>query len=209
MTKVADCIFVSMLWVIFCIPVFTIGASSAALYNTVHRVIRHNRDFVWSNFWRTFRQYFKKATIIWLIILFFLILTTVLWLITYAARMAGSPLGVLNPMLFIPFVYIIGICHYMFTYIVRFDTTIKKSMKNASILAGINLLWSLLMLVLLVAAALAVYLIPFLIFIVPALLGIVDEIILERIFRRIMRPEDLQKELDREKDEKDHPDTMR
>lgn len=35
--KLVDCVWVSILWVICCIPVFTIGASTTALYYTVHK----------------------------------------------------------------------------------------------------------------------------------------------------------------------------
>ena len=41
--KLVDCVWVSILWVICCIPVFTIGASTTALYYTVHKSIRGDR----------------------------------------------------------------------------------------------------------------------------------------------------------------------
>ena len=34
MNKLVDCVYVSFLWLICCIPIFTIGASTSALYYT-------------------------------------------------------------------------------------------------------------------------------------------------------------------------------
>lgn len=65
--KLVDCVWVSILWVICCIPVFTIGASTTALYYTVHKSIRGNRGYTTSNFFGAFRDNFKAATLPYLI----------------------------------------------------------------------------------------------------------------------------------------------
>ena len=38
MTQITDCIFLSLFWLVGCIPVITIGASFAALYECLRRV---------------------------------------------------------------------------------------------------------------------------------------------------------------------------
>mgnify|MGYP000526173859 FL=1 len=58
----------------------------------------------------------------------------------------------------------------------------------------IHLPWSLLILVLFVAAVLVIYFFPVLIFLIPALLFLTYDGILERIFRKYMSEEDLEKE---------------
>ena len=35
--KAVDCVILSVLWLVCCLPVITIGASSTALYYTVHK----------------------------------------------------------------------------------------------------------------------------------------------------------------------------
>jgi hypothetical protein len=40
--KVGDCLCLSVLWLVFSLPVFTIGASSTALYATVHACFRRS-----------------------------------------------------------------------------------------------------------------------------------------------------------------------
>lgn len=73
--KLVDCVWVSILWVICCIPVFTIGASTTALYYTVHKSIRGDRGYTTRTFFGAFRDNFKAATLpylIWLAVMIIL-----------------------------------------------------------------------------------------------------------------------------------------
>lgn len=202
LNKFANCVMVSLLWLLFCIPVFTIGASSAAMYSTVHRVIRHDRDTTWSNFWRTFKTYFKKTTCMWLILLAVLLFSMLGWLMTYGAMLQGSPMGMYHPLFYIPMVYILVLSIYIFSYVIRFDTDIRHIMKTSATLAVVKLHWSLLMLFLTVAGVVCVFIFPISLFFAPAIVCVCYDLILEKIFRSIMRPEDLQKELEREEQER-------
>lgn len=200
--KFANCVMVTVLWIIFCIPIVTIGAASAAMYSTVHRVIRRDRDTTWSNFWRTFKTYFKKTTCMWLILLAVLAFSALGWLMTYAAMLQGSAMGVYNPLFYIPMVYVLVLSIYIFSYVIRFDTDVRHIMKTSTALAIMNLHWTLLLLFLTGVGVVCMVVIPISIFFAPAAVCICYDLILEKIFRSIMRPEDLQKELDREAQER-------
>ena len=54
MAYIINIIYVSVLWILFSIPIITIGASSTALYYTVTKVIRHGRSYIFSEFWQKF-----------------------------------------------------------------------------------------------------------------------------------------------------------
>lgn len=200
--KLTDCVVASFLWLLCCIPIVTIGASTSALYGTVHSVIRHDRDSAWSNFWRVFKTYFKKATVIWLIMLLGLVIFSFCWLLTYGAMKAGNEMGIFNPLFVIPIVYIFAVCTYTFPYLVRFQTDVKHILKNSATIAVLNLHWTIVMLVLPILGLLSVIAVPVLLFISPAVVCLLKEMILEKIFRKLMRPEDLQKELNREEQER-------
>lgn len=65
--KLADVLILSLLWFICSLPVVTVGAASAALYDAaVHTVLRNEPD-LFTRFFRTFRGEFKAATLAWLI----------------------------------------------------------------------------------------------------------------------------------------------
>ena len=65
--KLVDCVWLSLLWMLFSIPVFTVGAATTALYYSVNKSIRHGRGYAGREFWEGFRSNFKQATVIWLI----------------------------------------------------------------------------------------------------------------------------------------------
>lgn len=54
-------ILLSILWTICSLPVITIGASSAALYYTVVKVLRRNQDSLFAAFFREFRSNFLQS----------------------------------------------------------------------------------------------------------------------------------------------------
>ena len=61
--------YLNLLWFICSIPIFTIGASTTALYYTSLKVIRNEECHVDVLFFRSFKQNFKQATAIWMILL--------------------------------------------------------------------------------------------------------------------------------------------
>ena len=92
LSKVVDCVILSVLWVFCCIPMattfflawqsasvfgwilywltsFLAGPATTALYYAVNKVIRHGRSYLWKEYWHAFKSNFKQATAIWLILL--------------------------------------------------------------------------------------------------------------------------------------------
>ncbi len=57
------------LWFICCLPIVTIGASTTALYYTSFKIAKDEGSFITTMFFRSFKQNFKQATIIWIIML--------------------------------------------------------------------------------------------------------------------------------------------
>ena len=67
MGQLADAFILSVLWLLACIPVVTAGASTTALFYTIHKVLRRQQGYLWSVFWDSFRSNFKQSTKIWLV----------------------------------------------------------------------------------------------------------------------------------------------
>ena len=53
--KLFDIICLNVLWIICCIPIFTIGASSAAYYFAFNKAIRQKRSYAWKEFFHGLR----------------------------------------------------------------------------------------------------------------------------------------------------------
>mgnify|MGYP001080092822 CR=1 FL=1 len=194
--KIVDSIYASLIWMVFSLPIFTLGASTTALYYTVHKSIKGNRGYVWRSFWSSFKSNFKQTTIMWVIMMVVFSFLFTDYQIMSAYLKQGSPLGMLSYFFFMLMLFWGIWCVYIFTYTARFENGIKAIMKNTAIIAVINLPWSILVLVLLAASLLVMYLVPFVITFLPAGLICIYDIILEKIYRKYMSEEDLKREIE-------------
>ena len=59
----------NILWLVCSLPIFTIGASTTALYYTSFKIAKTEGSYITAMFFRSFKQNFKQATVIWLIML--------------------------------------------------------------------------------------------------------------------------------------------
>ena len=195
--KIANMILVSLLWILFCIPVFTAGASTVALYYTVQKNIKNNRGNSWSCFWQSFKDNFKQSTLITLI---FLAITAVL-LTDISIINTLSEMGKLNGYARIFFYVVIGIlCIYAFwvyAYIARFRNTMKQAMKNALVLAVMHFPITLGVAAIGVFSMVLIWLVHVTVFIMPATSVWMMSFLTEKIFRLYMSEEDKQSEDER------------
>lgn len=133
----ADIVILNVLWLICCIPIFTIGTSTTALYYSL--MIRQRRDegYVHKNFFKSFKQNFKQSTIIWIILLvvgFILTLDFRIGLLFNSGD--GSIIGKImlffSVILMIPYTFILT---YIFPVQAKFENTIKNNLKNSLLMA--------------------------------------------------------------------------
>ncbi|MDE7223651.1 MAG: YesL family protein [Acetatifactor sp.] len=61
LNKTGNIILATILWLVGCIPVVTIGTSTAALYYTTVKSVRKDVGYVHSEFWRSYKLNFKKG----------------------------------------------------------------------------------------------------------------------------------------------------
>ena len=67
--KVAQGCYLNLLWMVFSLPVITLGAATAALYRVTLKIARGEEPSVTQQFLRGFKEDFKQATVLWLILL--------------------------------------------------------------------------------------------------------------------------------------------
>ena len=67
--KLCYACYLNLLWFICSIPIITIGASTTALYYASLKLVRDEESHVGAQFFRSFRENFRQATVIWLILL--------------------------------------------------------------------------------------------------------------------------------------------
>lgn len=163
-----DVILLSLLWYIGSALVFTMGASSTALYYTIHKSVIHSEGYLFSTFKNSFIENFKKATLIWIICFLldaFLIIDLVL---TRMAIEQGNVMAVFYyPVLVclvLAFIWQLSIMAYQ----ARFEDTVKAVLYKSAVIASRNIGWMMFLTVFLVAL---IYLCRYLIFLVVIVPG--------------------------------------
>ena len=143
MSRIADLVIVNILWLVFCIPVFTIGASTAAMYRVTLNLVRGEGSGVVRSFWASFKLNFKQGVLLFLILLIPTLLVIVEVEIYLSGAVAQSVwMGVI---FCFPALLVSLVGAYIYPLLAQFDNTIKNTLKNAILLSIGNLPYSLVM----------------------------------------------------------------
>ena len=70
MSRIGDLIVLNLIFLLCCVPVFTVGAALTALYTVCFRFDTKNEGPVLRAYFQAFRSNFRQATVLWLILLF-------------------------------------------------------------------------------------------------------------------------------------------
>ena len=62
LSRVGDAMLLSILFVLSCVPIITIGAAFTSLYYTAMKGISGDDGYIWKFYTRSFKQNFKQAT---------------------------------------------------------------------------------------------------------------------------------------------------
>lgn len=197
MNKFLDLVFLTVYWLVSCIPVFTIGAATTSLYYTTQKVIKNDRGYVSGEYWRAFKENFKTSTLCWLLHLLLGFLFADEAYICYQMWVDGQPIGWLWILFLVLEAFNVMMALITLPYIARFDDRAKRVLKNSLLIMLANLPKSLLQLLLLAAFIIAVVYFPPMLLLAPASYMLLSSYILEKVFRKYMSPEDLKEEQER------------
>lgn len=191
--KIFDCICVSILWLLFSLPVITMGASSAALYTTVYKYLRKEEGHLWKTFWTAFRENLRRSTVVWLAALAVMGVLTADVLVFRTMAINGSPLGKIYWVVLVLCCIAVTWTAYLSAYAARFSGSAKDVLRFASLLLVLHPVKALCVFLPLLCGAVLALAAPGLMAIVPAVVCWLDSITLEKVFLLHMRPEDAEK----------------
>ena len=129
LTKIADLIIVNILAFICCLPIFTIGASMTALYYVVLKMVRNEECYITKAFFKSFKENFKQATIIWLIMLFVIIVIVADILVMFFSGIS-FPGWLVIGVAIVLILLSIAVVH-VFPVLARFENTVKGTYRNS------------------------------------------------------------------------------
>lgn len=132
MSRVADLVLLNLCYLLTCVPLFTIGAASAALYTVCFRFGTEEEKGVIRSYFRAFRENFKRGTGVWLIVLLCGGAALVNAWVFYAMPGGLRFLSVLFAILLVLALLIFG---YAFPLLSQFADGVWPTLRNALILS--------------------------------------------------------------------------
>lgn len=129
LSVVADLILLNLLTLLCSLPLITIGAALTALNVTTIKIVRGEESALVKDYFRAFRENFKKGTGMGLL---FLLIFAVL-IADYLA--AGSYIPILRPVILAIALLILMLGQYAFALLARYENTVRGTLKNAFLLA--------------------------------------------------------------------------
>ena len=186
MTQVTDCIFLSLFFIVGCLPVLTIGPAFAALYDSVYRGFRDGERNTWQRFWHSFLHNLKSGfvpTLLFLAAVSGLVCAAVgCWNQAVYGNISWMAFAGLELLVMVG----VGVVSLLFPMLSRFENSLGALLKNTLVLSLANMPRTLALGILnALAAFLCVRLIVPLFFL-PALAALIGSLLIEPIFRPFM-----------------------
>lgn len=150
LSRMADIMILNLLFLLTCIPIVTIGASWTALYYVTLKMVRNEESYIVRGYFKSFKENFKQATIMWLIVLVFLVVLFLDFRILSLSEGKGINFMTIG----ITVVALVGamVLTYLFPILAKFYNTIKRTFLNAFLMSVRHLPQTVIMIVIPVAA---------------------------------------------------------
>lgn len=157
MGKVADLIILNLLCIVCSIPIITAGASITAMFYVTLKMVRNEESYIVKGFFKSFKENFRQATIIHLIML------VTAFLLFFDVRIVNQMEGGVYKALFVIFmafaILYLMIFIYIYPILSKFYNTIKATFTNAFLMSIRHLPYTILM-ILISAVPIALFFIP-------------------------------------------------
>jgi uncharacterized membrane protein YesL len=146
--KVSNLFLLNILWLIFSIPIITMGAATSAVYYITLKMVKNEEGYIIKDFWYAFRQNLKQGIMIEFVLLVGgVILLGDIWYFLHLGNIFGYIFAA---------IFSIGLTIYVLTLIfifpllAKYSNTVFGTLKNAVLLSLTHLPSSIALAVLLI-----------------------------------------------------------
>lgn len=181
--KATDIVLLGLLWTIASVPLFTFGAATTAMYYTLGKTVRKEKEKLWKTFWSSFKREFKQATLLWV---FGLVVTAVL-AVNGLLLVRGHIPSILFALLLAAELFGVSWMQLWYGYLSRFEDKVSVVLGNTFRIALVSIPKLIVMILIFgvcaVAAGLSVWYAAPTIFLVPGLYAGLTDAMLGKIFK--------------------------
>lgn len=156
LSKMADLMWLNILTIVCCIPVFTAGAAFTALDYMALKIVRGEEGYVTKGFFKAFKDNFLQSTVIWIL---FLAVAVVLGMDYRILTQSEIEIPGILQMLIMMFAAVAVLTlMYVFPVQAKFSNTVKRTIWNAFVFGIVQFPKTILMVILYVLPYVLVYL---------------------------------------------------
>lgn len=131
--KMADLMWLNILTLICCIPVVTAGASLTAMHYMALKIVRNEECYITKGFFKSFKENFKQATLIWLLMVIVIaVLAGDFIIMRYSGMTFSKALQIVIIAVGVLFLFT---AVFVFPVLAKFDNTLWRTIKNAFLMS--------------------------------------------------------------------------
>ena len=190
MSKVADLMILNICMIVCSIPIVTIGASWTAGYYVAVKMVKKECAYPFKEFFHSFKENFKQATQLWLIALVVLAVLMGDLMIWYSyPDMLPTVVKGITVVLTLMALIVIS---FVFPMLSHFDNTNMNTIKNAALVALVNIPQAIVFVIMLFVPFILIY-IDIRMFIVDLFVGfslpaVICSLLWVKIFKKFEKP---------------------
>ncbi|MCR4566857.1 MAG: YesL family protein [Pseudobutyrivibrio sp.] len=136
--RVADYIIINLLCLLCSIPIVTIGAAFTAKFYVSMKMVKGEEPSVAKAYFKSFKENFKQATVMWLIALAVILILVFDWYQVIYGMASTMPFVLKVALAVISFI-VWSVIYCMFPFLARYDVTNKELFKASMVMALLNL----------------------------------------------------------------------
>ena len=185
--KIADMFLLSVLWLLFCLPVITIIPATIALYYATAKVVRRDAGYVFKDFLKGFSQNLKQGIVLDLI---YLLVGVLLYFANHFAKLTGltTTLGKCYYLFFLISTAVLAcVSAYLLPVISRFTLSLLSAFRLAVFFSVTNLLTLVPVLITLAAGIALAWIIPPAVLVLPSAWCFLLSYSVEKVLVRYMK----------------------
>ena len=196
--RIADMIVLNVIFLVSCVPIFTIGPALTALYYVAINTWGREDGYIFKMYVKSFKENFKQSTVMWLILLVIgVILSVDVWYWVSQWKLTGT--GIYKPLTVISVVMLmvyLMIFTFVWPLLAKFSNSNSGTIKNALAMVLTHVPETILIWAIFALVAFAVYMVSFariaVFFIGVSLVAYLQALVFRHIFKPYLGEEEHQ-----------------
>ncbi|WP_305768913.1 YesL family protein [Candidatus Epulonipiscium viviparus] len=182
--ELADFMLLSIMFVVGCIPIVTIGTSASALFYVYGKKIRKEDPYIYRDFVKSYKQNFKQSLPITIILLIVWASAVLYFISLLSPTFEGFAFMLYSGFVLFFCIEVILFSTYTFAILSRFHMSIKNTFVLSFVLTNKHLITSFLLLCMTIISAIVILVVPPMLLMIPGIMCYASSHLIQPIFAK-------------------------